>query len=185
MGLHKISEERLAEFKKLCEEKGIKYETDAEYERSAQHLVDFVKVLVDIDMEERKRKARLENEPKGFSMTGEGRNCSLCKRSVYGEDGWYDKWGFKCPKCQNAVDKHIIPGSMCRDYNNEKCITVSSLSWKINLKHQTIMKLVRQGKIKVRQVPKGATIILRKENPNILDILNEELKLQAEKKANH
>lgn len=185
MGIHKISDKHLAEFKQLCEEKGIKYETEYEYEQAAQNLVDFVSVLVDIDMEERKRKARLENEPKGFSMTGEGRNCSLCKRSVYGEDGWYDKWGFKCPECQNAVDKHIIPGSMCRDYDNEKCITVSTLSWKTNLKYQTIMKLVRQDKIKVRQVPKGATIILRKENPNILDILNEELKLQAEKKANH
>lgn len=183
MGVHKISDEHLAEFKRLCEEKGIKYETDAEYERSARHLVDFVKVLVDIDMEERKRKARLEKELKGFSMDGEGRSCSLCKRSVYGEEGWYDKWGFKCPECQKAINKHIIPGSMCRDYDNEKCITVSDLSWKTDLKHQTIMKLVRQGKIKVRQIPKGATMILRKENPDISDVLNEEIKLQAEKKA--
>lgn len=183
MGIHKISDEHLAEFKKLCEEKGIKYETDAEYERSARHLVDFVKVLVDIDMEERKRKARLEKEPKGFSMDGEGRSCALCKRSVYGEYGWYDKWGFKCPECQNAVNKHIIPGSMCRDYDNERCITVSDLSWKTDLKHQTIMKLVRQDKIKVRQIPKGATMILRKENPDISNVLNEEIKLQAEKKV--
>lgn len=183
MGIHKISDKHLAEFKQLCEEKGIKYETEYEYEQAAQNLVDFVSVLVDIDMEERKRKARLEKEPKGFSMAGEGRNCSLCKRSVYGEDGWYDKWGFKCPECQNAVNKHIIPGSMCRDYDNEKCITVSTLSWKTELKYQTIMKLVRQGKIKVRQIPKGATMILRKENPEISDVLNEEMKLQAEKKA--
>lgn len=183
MGIHKISDEHLAEFKKLCEEKGIKYETEYEYEQAARNLVDFVGVLVDIDMEERRRKARLEKEPKGFSMAGEGRNCSLCKRSVYGEDGWYDKWGFKCPECQNAVNKHIIPGSMCRDYDNEKCITVSTLGWKTELKYQTIMKLVRQGKIKVRQIPKGATMILRKENPDISDVLNEEMKLQAEKKA--
>lgn len=146
-------------------------------------MVDFVSVLVDIDMEERKRKARLEKEPEGFSMAGEGHNCSLCKRSVYGEDGWYDKWGFKCPECQNAVNKHIIPGSLCRDYDNEKCITVSTLSWRTNLKYQTIMKLVRQGKIKVRQIPHGATMILRKENPNISDVLNEEMKLQADKRA--
>ncbi len=183
MGIHKISDKHLAEFKQLCEEKGIKYETKYEYEQAAQNLVDFVSVLVDIDMEERKRKARLEKEPEGFSMAGEGRNCSLCKRSVYGEDGWYDKWGFKCPECQNAVNKHIIPGSLCRDYDNEKCITVSTLSWRTNLKYQTIMKLVRQGKIKVRQIPHGATMILRKENPNISDVLNEEMKLQADKRA--
>ena len=29
MGLHKISKERLAEFKKLCEEKGIKYNVES------------------------------------------------------------------------------------------------------------------------------------------------------------
>lgn len=138
-------------------------------------------VLVDIDMEERRRKARLEKEPKGFAMAGEGRNCSLCKRSVYGEDGWYDKWGFKCPEMIKPSTNISSPASMCRDYDNEKCITVSTLSWKTNLRYQTIMKLVRQGKIKVRQIPKGATIILRKENPNISDVLNEELKLQAKK----
>lgn len=66
MGIHKISDEHLAEFKKLCEEKGIKYETEYEYEQAARNLVDFVSVLVDIDMEERKRKARLEKEPKVF-----------------------------------------------------------------------------------------------------------------------
>ena len=181
MGLHRISDKHLAEFKQLCDKKGIKYETEGEYERAAQNLVDFVGILVDIDMEERKRKARLEKEPNGFSMTGDGRNCSLCKRSVYGGDGWYDKWGFKCPECQNAVNKHIIPGSLCRDHDNEKCITVSSLSWKTDLKHQTIMKLVRQGKIKVRQIPHGATIIVRKENPNIADVIDEEKAIQSSK----
>lgn len=42
MGLHKISDKHLAEFKQLCEEKGIKYETEGEYEyeRAAQNLVD-------------------------------------------------------------------------------------------------------------------------------------------------
>lgn len=183
MRYHKISDKHFAEFKAICEKEGIKYETEAEYRDTAQNLIGLVDVLMQSDFEERQRKARLEKEPKGFAMAGEGRNCSLCKRTVYNEDGWYDKWGFKCPACQNAVNKHIIPGSVCRDYDDEKCITVSTLSWKTNLKHRTIMKLARQGKIKVRQIPKGAIMILRKENPNISDVLNEEIKLQAEKKT--
>lgn len=177
-----VSDKYLAEFKELCDKKGIKYETEAEYEQSARNLVGFMDVLVQIDMEERRRKTRLEKEPNGFAMIGEGRNCSLCKRMVYDkEEGWYDKWGFKCPTCQNAVEKHIIPGSLCHDHNNEKCITDSGLAGKTNLYAQTIKKLVRQGKIKARQIPNGPYLILRKENPNIADVIDEEKAFQSSK----
>ena len=46
-------------------------------------------------------KKRLKTEPKGYALEGNGRNCSLCGRSVYESDGWYDKWGFKV---------HELPG---------------------------------------------------------------------------
>lgn len=183
MKYHNVSDESLAEFKRISDEEGITYESDLEMKDSAQRLVSLFDLLIEMDMEERARKKRLEVEPDGYALEGKGRSCSLCGCCVYEGDGWYDKWGFKCHACQNAVNKHIVPGSMCRDYDNEKCITVSSLSWKTDLKYQTIMKLVRQGKIKVRQIPHGAAIILRKENPNISDILNEEIELQAKKKA--
>lgn len=181
MKYFQVSDKYLAEFKQLCEEKDIKYDTDDEYREAARNLLGFVDVLVEIDMNQRQLKKRLETEPKGFAMAGEGRNCSLCKRSVYDEDGWYDKWGFKCPACQNAVNKRIIPGSLCRDHGNEKYITESNLAWETGLHTQTIRKLIRQGKIKARQIPKGASIILRKDNPNIADVLNEEKALRANK----
>lgn len=50
MTYHKISEKHLKEFKKLCDDKGIKYETEAEYEEAARNLVNFVDLLVEMDL---------------------------------------------------------------------------------------------------------------------------------------
>jgi hypothetical protein len=102
-------------------------------------------------------------------MSGEGRNCSLCERGVY-ENGWFDKWGFKCLNCQNAVDKHKIPGSLCRDWDHKKSITDTALAMKLGVNVHKIRKLIREGKIIGRRIPNGPYIILRKDNP-ILPIL--------------
>lgn len=179
MSYHKVSEKYLKEFKEfkeLCEKKNIKYETEVEYETAARNLVGLVDLLVEMDMAQRALKKRLETEPKGFSMAGEGRNCSLCGRTVYDTDGWYDKWGFKCMNCQDAVNKKKIPGSLCGDYDHKKYVTDSTLSYKSGLHIQTIRKLIRQGKIKARQIPKGPFLILRKDNPELKGILAEIIK---------
>jgi len=179
---HQISDKSLEGFKEICEKKGIKYETEQEYRDSAQNLVNYVGTLVEIDAKERARKQRLETEPKGFTLEGAGRNCSLCGRSVYEGNGWYDKWGFKCMNCQSAVDKKKIPGSLCGDWKHEKCITDSSLSDKFDLHTQTIRKLIRQGKIIARQIPNGPNIIIRKDNPNLIEALETEKSLRINAK---
>jgi hypothetical protein len=92
MTYHRVSDESLKRFKETFEEKGIKYETEEEYREAATNLVvKFFDLLIEMDMEEKGRKKRLENEPKGYKLAGEGRNCSLCRRAVYEDDGWYDK----------------------------------------------------------------------------------------------
>lgn len=174
MTYHEISEKHLKEFKAICEEKGITYETEAEYRDAANNLVGFFDILIQSDMEERGRKERLNAEPKGFALEGKGRNCSLCGQSVYESDGWYDKWGFKCMNCQDAVNKKKIPGSLCGDYDHKKYVTESTLSSLSGLHHRTIKKLITQGKIKVRQIPKGPALILRKDNPNLIDVIDAE-----------
>jgi hypothetical protein len=181
MSYHKVTDKYLKEFKELCDKKNIKYETEAEYEEAARNLVGFVDVLVEMDMAQRALKKRLESEPKGFALEGKGRNCSLCRRSVYDGDGWYDKWGFKCMNCQDAVNKKKIPGSLCGDWDHKKCITDSDLSWKSGLHTQTIRKLIRNGEIKARPIPKGPFMILRKDNPNISKVLDAEYKRFSEK----
>ena len=178
---HDISDKSLEEFKKISDEKGITYESDLEMKQSAQRLVSFVDLLIEMDMAQKALKKRLETEPKGFSMEGKGRNCSLCGQMVYDADGWYDKWGFKCMNCQDAVNKKKIPGSLCGDYNHEKYVTESTLSWMSELHNQTIRKLIRQGKVKARQIPKGPFLILRKDNPSLIEVINAEKAEQASK----
>jgi len=71
--------------------------TDEELKR----VVQYFEILIEIDQAEKAKFRRLEQEPKGFSMPGEGRSCSLCRQSIHNE-GWFDKWGFKCLKCKKS-----------------------------------------------------------------------------------
>ena len=178
---HDISDKSLKGFKEAFEKDGIKYETDAEYREAAINLVNFMDILVEMDIGERQRKQRLEKEPNGYALEGRGRNCSLCGRSVHEGDGWYDKWGFKCMNCQDAVNKKKIPGSLCGDWDHKICITDSALSWKTDLHTQTIRKLIRNGKIKARQIPNGPYMILRKDNPNLIAVVEAEKLVKLKK----
>ena len=53
--------------------------TDEEIKRVAQYM----DVLIQIDQQQKRLFARLNDEPKGFSLKGDGRNCSLCGSHVY------------------------------------------------------------------------------------------------------
>lgn len=153
-------------------------------EEGLRNLAGFFDVLIEIDQAQKALKARLNDEPKGFSIMGEGTRCRLCERHFY-EEMWYDKWGGKCYDCQGAVDKRIVPGSICRDIRNEKHILATELSQRHNIHYQTIRKLARQGKIKVRAF-KGehgeVWVFLRKENPDLGEIIRRELASENGKK---
>lgn len=60
-------------------------------EEELKRLAQFMDVLIEIDMKQKSLYRRLKQEPKGFAMSGEGRNCSLCGRHMYDTDGWFDK----------------------------------------------------------------------------------------------
>src|SRR5690348_15377195 len=97
----KLSRKHYRKFKEICDKEGIRYGSELEMKESADNLINFFEILIEMDQEEQARKRRLETEPKGFSMPGEGRDCSLCGQGVYEGNGWYDKWGFKCMNCQD------------------------------------------------------------------------------------
>jgi hypothetical protein len=142
------------------------------------NLVGFIETFIEIDQAQKALQARLKDEPKGFSIVGEGTRCSLCERHFY-EEMWYDKWGGKCFDCQDAVDKRVVPGSICRDIRNEKHILATDLSQKYDIHYQTIKKLARQGKIKPRAF-KGqhgeVWVFLRKENPKLGEVIQQAIK---------
>lgn len=142
--------------------------TDEERHR----LVDFMDILIQIDQQEKARFDRLSDEPNGFAMAGEGRDCGLCGMTVWGETGgWFDKWGFKCLDCQGAVNKRKIAGSFCGDYSHKRSIPDTALAMKLGVSVHKIRKLIREGKIVGRRITGGPYMILRKDNPNLKEVL--------------
>ena len=133
-----------------------------------RRLVDYFSLLIEIDQQEKARYAKLKDSPKGFAIDGEGRQCGLCFKSVFDTPGWFDKWGFKCSNCQDAVNKRKIPGSICGDYRHEKSIPDTILASKLNISVRTIRKKIKDGEITGRRIPSGSYMILRKGNPNLL-----------------
>lgn len=179
-----LSEESYAEFKRISDEQGIKYKDDTDMRNQANSLVRLVKTLQDGHFEREGWKQRLKDEPKGFSFESKGRNCSFCKQTVWG-DIWYDKNGLKCLECQEAFDTKLFPQYVLTDKNNEKHITPDSLAELCKLPTQAIHGLIRRGKIKARTAKSGKTIILKRENPNVGEVLHEAIekrRLTLEKK---
>lgn len=81
----RLSQKAYDDFKQISDKNGITYTSDLEMKQSADNLVRFVGLMVELDAEHRGWEQRLEKEPKGFSIPSKGRNCSLCRTGVYGE----------------------------------------------------------------------------------------------------
>lgn len=145
--MSKLPQKTYDEFKAISDKNGIVYESDLEMKQSADNLVRFVDLMIQIDQEHRGWERRLEKEPKGFSLPSNGRTCSLCKTNVRGEV-WYDKWGLKCLDCQSALHKKIIPGYVFKDRDNNRHITASQLSSRFGLHSQTIKKTCKRSETK-------------------------------------
>lgn len=165
-----LTDSDITEFKKLCDKNGVAYDTDVEYREAAQNMLGLAELLLDIYRDQKAQELRLRDHPQGFAFPAEGRICPLCKYGISG-DMWYDKWGMKCMDCQQALNKKIVPGYVFKDHDNERHITASQLSWKFNIKLQTIKKLIRLGEIKARVVSSSAhgdtLVFLRTENPEL------------------
>jgi hypothetical protein len=137
-----------------------------------QRLVNFMDILIQIDQQEKARFARLKDEPNGFEMLGEGRDCGLCGVTVWDKaGGWFDKWGFKCMSCQDAVNRRTIPGSLCGDYRHEKSIPDTALAMKLGMNVHKIRKLIREGTIVGRRIPGGPYMI----NPSLATVIKDDL----------
>ncbi len=169
-----INEKEIDRFIKLSKDGGVVYKSRAEASEAAHRLFDVYDLLFQEAMKEMKREGKLKDHPKGFALESNGRMCSLCSSSVTG-DIWYDKWGMKCMACHEAFKKKIVPGYVFRDDDNEKHITASQLQWEFDIRHQTIKKLIRQGRLKVRTVKGNGTIVfLKSENPDLIKIIEKD-----------
>lgn len=162
-----LSDESIQKFKDLMEKKTGKEVTWAEAAEGGRNLVNLFDVLYKCEIEHRRWDKRLETEPKGFALEGNGRNCAICGESTREDTNWYDKWGIKCLTCQRSIDKKIIPGSIARNQDNR--YSPYDLETRFGMKKPTLRKMVKEGIIKARIVPteKGGVhyyIILEKDN---------------------
>ncbi|MFA5061960.1 MAG: hypothetical protein WC526_02350 [Patescibacteria group bacterium] len=146
-----ISEQTIQDFKKLYAEKYHKEISSGEAEMAIGNLVGLVEVLLKIDEEEVERKRRLKYEPKGFHLNDGTYNCGICGTSVSGDSCWYDKFGIKCMICQRAINKHIIPGSLCY---KDTWYKIWELEHYYDLDSSAVRQLLREGKLKARIIPR-------------------------------
>lgn len=166
-----LDDKSIKEFQDLYEkEYGKKLSREEAFE-GANSLVNLFKVLLEIDNKDRQRKLRLKDEPKGFHVTGGPYNCPICYAQISDDQTWYDKWGNKCLLCQKAIDKHIIPGSVCR--KKDLWYSVHEMDYYYKMKAPTVRKFIREGKLKSRIIPSenGRThfeLLLIKDNTGVL-----------------
>jgi len=145
-----ISKETVQKFKDLLEEKtGKEVSWDDAYE-SAYNLINFFELLLKLDYEEKLRKKKLEEFPKGFQLDGVGYTCFICGNSTPADGNWYDKYGIKCMICQKAINRKEIPGSLAK--NKESWYSKYDLESRFNIKAPTLRSWIKKGILKARTV---------------------------------
>ena len=135
---------------------------------SARRLVGLFEILQRVAVRDLRHQEKLKEFPKGFSfMDDKNYNCNICYRPIKNEQLWYDKWGIKCLACQDAINKKIIPGGICR--NDKSWYSTHNFESYFKLKTPAVRKLVRQGILKVRIIPKnGFEVFLIEDNEETL-----------------
>lgn len=163
-----LSEKAIKEYQAIYKKEFGKEISHADAADGGERLVRIFKLLFDGHVEEMKRQEKLKEFPKGYSlMDGKTYNCRICHQYISNEQLWYDKWGMKCLACQDAVNKKIIPGKACRD--DKSWYASWELQSSFMMHATTVRKLVRNGVLKAREVPKtGFQVFLLKENADTL-----------------
>lgn len=107
----KKKEAMRAELKTLLEKEKGREVTDQELFEAEHWLRGYAELALDSYLEDKKRKKKLEESPKGFHLEGEGYSCFIYGDHVSNDQTWYDKYGIKCLTCQSAINKKIIPAT--------------------------------------------------------------------------
>ena len=175
-----LTDRQIKEFQKIYEkEKGEKL-SKKEAAEAAYNLINFFRVLYDCEMRDRRFKTKLKTNPKGFYIEeGETYSCLICGRNITGKEGWYDKYGNKCLICQNALNKKVIPGYICRD--RDSWYGTWELKDKFGIYSATAKKMVREGELKARIIKDENNnpyeyVFLVKENDEFLNSYKKEVR---------
>lgn len=147
-----ISEKSLQKYKKILEKDSKREWTDDEVREASERLTQFAKLLIDIFLEEKRKEKKLEQFPDGYHLEDRDGyyNCRICYKGVRGKDTWYNEYGLKCMDCQRNINNRVIPGEICKD--DSLWFKDWQLKSDLGIHPQTAKKLVREGKLKVREL---------------------------------
>ncbi len=167
-----LSEERIKEFQEIFRKEYGRELTWEEATESARNLLGLYEVLYEVAEKEFFRKERLKKSPGGFYLEAEHTyTCCVCGQDMPGERVWYDQYGIKCPPCQAAVKKRLIPAASCKSRGSR--YSMWEFDYYFGIKAPTIRKFIRQGKLKSRIVPglaggKHFEFLLIRDNKGVL-----------------
>lgn len=150
--MNALSQKAVDEYREIFKKDYGKELTDSEAHDGAQRLFNFFEVIYEMSLREAKRKKRLEKEPKGFHLEEDGKvySCIVCHASISGKTGWWDLNGQKCLNCQRAVDKGVIPASVCK--KRDSWYARWELASKFGIHSSTISRLIREGKLRAKNL---------------------------------
>lgn len=160
------------EIKKIYKRKTGETLSEEEALEGAHDLINFIRLICELEAKERLKKRWLKKEPEGFHLTDGTYNCRVCYRSVTGEESWYDDLGPKCLICQKAIKEGVIPSFVCK--NHDSWYDTGQLKNKFGISTHWAKRLMRKGILKARIITrkKGVPykyVFLKKENPDLID----------------
>jgi hypothetical protein len=164
------SKKNLSMTKEALEQETDRLLTDHEAKKDKDFIDFMAKMVVDIAFREAAKETKLLDHPKGFHLEG-GHTCTICQQICSDELSWYDQFGVKCTACQAAVDKKIIPPTLCK--HPESFYSMFELEHCFNLDSKILRRWIKGGILKARVIPgltKGvhATLFLIKDNKMFL-----------------
>lgn len=172
-----ITDQSLQKYKEILERDSKRKWSDDEVREASERLTRFASLLIDIFLEEKRKEKKLEEFPNGYHLEDrDGQyHCRICYRYIEGKDTWYDKYGLKCMDCQRNIDNGVIPGEICKD--EDSWFKGWQLKSDLGIHPQTAKKLVREGKLKVRELKDGEgktyfKVYLVSENKEFLNTVN-------------
>lgn len=147
----KKKEEHKEELRKILEKEQGREITDHELFEADLWLTNYAELIYDCAKTDFQRKKKLDENPKGFHLEGNGYTCAVCHNSVSNEQTWYDKNGIKCLICQDALDKGIIPSSVISD--NDSWYSISDFESSFFMKPNAVRRFIKEGLLKPRVIP--------------------------------
>jgi hypothetical protein len=136
--------------RKILEKEGGGAVSEIEVEENQR----FIKLLIEIAIgqaeTEHQWRLQLGENPKGFQLDGEGRNCPICNQAIGKGNGWYDKYGLKCVVCQKALMDHVIPGSLIK--NRDSFYTETELNIFFNMEKKVLNCWIKEGIVSARVI---------------------------------